>query len=314
MSLIRPTHHVQITINLFQETFKRILTSFQQTKLWWELSSASSRASNAYVQILAARFYLYHLSISDLLLHSSRGKSIAIMKLCYLIIVAVGIPAAISSRQRVVHTPIIKATKRSTYANASIDLSLEDSQVIEELVWSINMTVGVPRQNFTAVLDTSTSDLFIPDLKSNLCLSSNQSTCNINSVACDPAEICNGSEVIPSSYFGGFDPSSSSTLTLLNHLSGFHATYNGGDSQVNGTFALDDISIHGLNVEQAEFVVAEEASGVLPVRATWGIGFENYQADHNAIEIYPSILRKMKDQAIISCMLFSLYPNSYGKL
>lgn len=91
----------------------------------------------------------------------------------------------------------------------------------------LNLTLGSPAQNFTLVLDTGSSDLWVP--------------------------AANGSNY----EYGSYKSSSSSTYKSLNLP--YNATYADGTTAL-GDYATDTLGIGGATVKDFQFIVVNESS------------------------------------------------------
>lgn len=209
--------------------------------------------------------------------------------------------------QKVIHAPISKVPQFSTLAynefNEAFDGNAPITQIYsyQAMYWTLNLTVGTPPQSFIASIDTGSASLWLPNLTSPLCTSTAESTCN-------------ASQIGKPGYYGALDAPKSSSLKLLPDLTQFHQGYF-DSSGVNGTWATDTIGFGpGLSVKDVQFGIAQNGSSKFPIMPMYGIGLEALEPKTGAASTgYPSPLRMMKEQGLINCQMFSLYPNGWGE-
>ncbi|KAI4126855.1 MAG: hypothetical protein LQ338_003528 [Usnochroma carphineum] len=161
----------------------------------------------------------------------------------------------------------------------------------DDLQYLANISVGTPPQNFVVQIDTGSSDLWIPDVRSNL---------------------CRGADC---SQTGSFDDSASSTFTTNKDL--FHISY-GDSSEYAGVLAQDTVTIGSATLKQAEFGLVSQATNVpqgsgngFTTNGVWGISFESSESDvvEEGDQSYTGIVGLMKNQGLISRMAYSLWLN-----
>ncbi|WP_194842585.1 pepsin-like aspartic protease [Endozoicomonas sp. OPT23] len=134
--------------------------------------------------------------------------------------------------------------------------------------------IGSRYQLFTAVLDTGSSDIWIPG-----------SRCTI--------EGCVGKDK--------FNPASSSTF----HQTNKSISIQYGTGSMNGTEGIDQISLANVTVPNQGFAVADYVSGFfkgLPFDGIFGLGYTMLSEDH-----IPTWFENAKKQRLIDKQLFSFY-------
>ncbi|KAL8774626.1 MAG: hypothetical protein Q9194_003986 [Teloschistes cf. exilis] len=161
----------------------------------------------------------------------------------------------------------------------------------EKLDYLANITVGKPPQPLTVILDTGSSDLWVPAATSEMCL--------------DFSDICRQS--------GSYDPEKSSTSKKLQNL--FSIVYGDG-SGVNGTFITETLGFGGITMENVHMVMALVGNKVDSENAVgvWGIGFEHPEAGIFRFDAsdYPSIVSEMKRNGYIHTEAYSLWLGTFG--
>ena len=159
--------------------------------------------------------------------------------------------------------------------------------------YALNISLGTPGQQVTVVLDTGSSDLWVPVTGSDLCTS--------NIAYCD--------------VFGSFDPRQSSSYTDRDKE--FIAAYGDG-TQINGTYANDTVAFAGATVTGATFAAATTGVSNDTLTGIMGIGYsagESFSASNeNSTGVYPNIVQSLKDQGVIDVMAYSLWLNDLCKL
>ncbi|KAL9582224.1 MAG: hypothetical protein Q9212_003417 [Teloschistes hypoglaucus] len=155
-----------------------------------------------------------------------------------------------------------------------------------------NITVGKPPQPLRVILDTGSSDLWVPAATSEMCL--------------DFSDICRQQ--------GSYDPEKSSTINKLQDL--FSIRYGDG-SGVNGTFLTDTFGFGGITMENVHMAMALAGSKVNSENAIgiWGIGFENAEAGifRFHASIYPGVISEMKRNGYIRTQAYSLWLGAYSE-
>ncbi|KAI7907178.1 aspartic peptidase domain-containing protein [Cokeromyces recurvatus] len=158
-------------------------------------------------------------------------------------------------------------------------------------VYLANISVGTPSQTFSVIVDTRSSNIWIPSVK------------------CEQ-KICPDTT---------FNPSNSSTFELID--SAFNAEY--GDATINGTLAQDTVILGGAQIDNQTFVLVNKASKLLiaddykqrlkyhtnaSVDGVLGLGYSS--SVENNQHVYSSLLHSMVDQNLIPEPVFSIFTNS----
>ena len=191
----------------------------------------------------------------------------------------------------------IKKQKRSI-ALRSLDRRQKDVQAelgnnFEAGFYALNITVGNPGQPVSVVLDTGSSDLWVPVTGTDICTS--------NTAQCD--------------VFGSYDPEQSDSSGGTNI--DFDAAYGDG-TEVAGQYVSDDVAFASATVTGAILGAAATGSTSNPLTGIMGIGYVNGEAiatlDEDPADVYPNIVSQLKSQGIINTMAYSLWLNDLGKL
>ena len=226
------------------------------------------------------------------------------MKLCFGVTAAIAALVSASPAEPLPgpRSPRDALSARDTpTGNGTIEISLILIPSNGGLIPTVNLSIGTPPQSFMAQIDTGSSYLWVPDLTSPLCTELNTS-------------LCNNQSIFAPVYTGGINPSASSTYQELKNMSQFSIKYGSGDG-VNGTFAMDTMTIGDASVPNVEFSLA--TSGVspqLPLHAIWGVASQAGQNDStNPGVSFPEPIAKMVSSGAIGCQMFSMWMNGEGK-
>ncbi|GAN08429.1 aspartyl proteinase [Mucor ambiguus] len=173
--------------------------------------------------------------------------------------------------------PIEKSNqlKKLQKRSASHSLQLYNNEGAEYL---INISVGTPAQNFTVSLDTGSSDLWVP------------------STSCSEKECP----------YSRFDPSKSSTLSIVKDTPPFYIAY--GIGSVNGTFAKDNVRLGDAHISQQIFGLASSTQDLIlmsssPSNGILGLG---YPALTTGNVKYDPFLFRLHKEGLIQEPLFSI--------
>nr|2H6S_A Chain A, Candidapepsin-3 [Candida albicans]2H6T_A Chain A, Candidapepsin-3 [Candida albicans] len=151
----------------------------------------------------------------------------------------------------------------------------------EQVSYASDITVGSNKQKLTVVIDTGSSDLWVPD----------------SQVSCQAGQ---GQDPNFCKNEGTYSPSSSSSSQNLN--SPFSIEYGDGTTS-QGTWYKDTIGFGGISITKQQFADVTSTSvdqGIL------GIGYKTHEAEGN----YDNVPVTLKNQGIISKNAYSLYLNS----
>lgn len=151
------------------------------------------------------------------------------------------------------------------------------------------MTVGTPPQSFGVLLDTGSSDIWIPSVNSDVCQES--------PAACQR--------------LGAYDETKSSTFVDVAQ-NAFQISYE-DNSGVTGDYINETLAIGKTVIKNMTMGLATEAtiaSGIM------GIGYDAGEsiAEQQPDEIYPNVISQMKDQGYINTLVYSLWLNDLSKI
>ncbi|CAX43023.1 aspartyl protease, putative [Candida dubliniensis CD36] len=152
----------------------------------------------------------------------------------------------------------------------------------EQVSYASDITVGSNNQKLTVVIDTGSSDLWVPDT---------DVSCQTSYEGQDP-NFCKD--------YGTYSPSSSSSSQDLNNP--FSIEYGDGTTS-QGTWYKDTIGFGGISITKQEFADVTSTSvdqGIL------GIGYQSHEAEG----YYDNVPVTLKKQGIIAKNAYSLYLNS----
>ncbi|KAL9104823.1 MAG: hypothetical protein Q9163_000271 [Psora crenata] len=158
-----------------------------------------------------------------------------------------------------------------------------------EITYLINITVGIPPQPFSVLLDTGSSDLWVPSVLSDACYES-EISCHI---------------------LGAYDRSRSDTGELIVQ-DAFQIQYQ-DNSQVLGDYINETVAIGEAEIQNLTLGVATQATRPLGVM---GIGYNAGEsiARSDPDSAYPNIVQQLKDQGLIRTTAYSLWLNDLYSL
>ena len=153
---------------------------------------------------------------------------------------------------------------------------------LEQYSYIINVTIGTPPQSFSLLIDTGSSDLWVPSVDSTAC------TYN--------PRFCRS--------FGAYDASSSSTAELVAQDL-FEIQYL-DKSRVLGDYINETLTIGNAQVQNLTMGIGTQASRPLGIM---GIGYSAGEsiAAISPDAIYPNVIQQMVDQGLISTTAYSLW-------
>lgn len=165
-------------------------------------------------------------------------------------------------------------------SGANLELSPKYSENESEFV--VELGFGSEKQKFELVVDTGSSDLWIP---------SSNATCNAKS-SDDDVESCSSS---------GFDWENSKTFKKSSEI--FSTEYGDNDT-VEGFFGNDTVWVGDVEIKDIMFAVADEAD----TNPVLGIGLPKLELGYqNSSEpTYPNFPQKLKTDGIIDRILYSI--------
>ncbi|KAF7933224.1 hypothetical protein BELL_0777g00050 [Botrytis elliptica] len=164
----------------------------------------------------------------------------------------------------------------------------------DPFVSAVNVAVGNPPQNMTAILDTGSSDFWVPATGSKLCA--------------DPKNQCIASDKKFST--GSF--ASNSSTTFVAGKPNFFAIYSGGVN-VTGTFMQDSIRLG--NTELKNNTMGLSTQGFLPTALfpVMGIGFaaQEFSATDQNPTPYENLPLAMKSAGLTNTAAYGIYINDF---
>ena len=189
---------------------------------------------------------------------------------------------------------------RKGISNGAVEIPLYMVSVPGGLIPTVNISLGTPPQTYSSLVDSGSSDLWVPDLTSQLC----QQPFN--------ASLCNEQGKGQPEYFGGFDPSKSSSLTQLHNTSQFFIEY-GDHTRINGSYVEDNAGFDGVSVPNVELAIATYGESELPIYPIWGIAQDNAESNRKQQGKYPQVISKMAEAGVIGCKMFSVWMNGMSE-
>ena len=190
---------------------------------------------------------------------------------------------------------------------------------LQLITYYTNVTIGTPPQSVGLVIDTGSSDTWVPSTNA-------KETCDVSVLGCP---------------YGTFDETRSSTFRNIGHV--FSSTY-GIIQKFLGTYMTDTLTINGVSIEHLNMALVTNASlppekdliFEEPTLGIMGLGFNAAQVNYthcpptaatrnctlNPLECHnlqvapclkPSLLDRLVEQKAINSRAFSLYLENLGK-
>ncbi len=188
------------------------------------------------------------------------------------------------------------------------------------ITYYTNVTIGTPPQSVGLVIDTGSSDTWVPSTNAKV-------TCDVNVLGCP---------------YGTFDETRSSSFR---HIDNPFSTVYGVFQKVSGTYMTDKLVINDVSIEHLNMALVTNAT--LPPRddlpfdeptlGIMGLGFDVVQANYSHCPVTPAtqnctlgsfacfnlrvapclrtgLLDRLVQQKAIQSRAFSLYLDDLGKL
>ncbi len=146
------------------------------------------------------------------------------------------------------------------------------------------MTVGTPPQSLSLLLDTGSSDIWIPSVDSDACTQS--------------PDICTA--------LGSFNYNKSSTFVDVQQ-NGFQISYE-DNSAVTGDYMNDTLTIGKTSIQNMTMGLAFQASRPLGIMGIGYVADESIASTDPNLE-YPNIIAQLKDHGYINTLAYSLWLN-----
>ncbi|KAI8060021.1 aspartic peptidase domain-containing protein [Gongronella butleri] len=206
---------------------------------------------------------------------------------------------AVADEQPLVRAPFYRRTTRANWIRNRVAMAKRDGQSTifndQGSQYLLDVNIGTPGQTFTVAMDTGSADLWVPS-----------SQC--------PASQCP---------FSRFNSGNSSSFQSSG--SSFNIQY--GIGSVNGTYAIDTVSVGGINVSNQQFGLATSTADILtnPQSSSDGTGKSSSMQSNGILGLgypqltaqasktgkpYNPVVFNMVSQNLISQPVFSIYMNS----
>ncbi|GMG19435.1 unnamed protein product [Ambrosiozyma monospora] len=195
----------------------------------------------------------------------------------------------LSGQRQVKQHDLQQQQKRSETSDDYIDLSMAHV----DYMYTVNVSIGSNNQNVTVQIDTGSSDFWVLNSNNTWC-----KTTKPGEKGYDSSHDC--------SIYGVFTPEDSSSWVWTDEI--FTTEYE-DNTGANGTFGLDDISLHGIRIKNVSIAVSDQTDenyGVL------GIGYMREETTddtdtYNRPFTYDNLPVTMKKQGLIHKNTYSIY-------
>ncbi|KAL3426967.1 hypothetical protein PVAG01_00476 [Phlyctema vagabunda] len=157
---------------------------------------------------------------------------------------------------------------------------------------ALNIGVGTPRQDILSILDTGSSDLWVPQTGSRLCR--------------DIQQQCTGTTFSTNSY-SSINSTTSSEITTP----AFYTSYVNG-VEINGSFVRESVAFGNTTTTSVQIGVGTDGtlpSSLFPIA---GLGYKNFEGIVEKGETpYDNTVAGMKSAGLINSTAFGLYLNDF---
>lgn len=191
------------------------------------------------------------------------------------------------SRRSLVHPNPRSLENQLRKRDGDLQISLRN----EVTYYTLDVSLGTPPQNFTLLIDTGSSDLWV--------IAENNTYCS------NSATVIANNEGINCTISGTFDSSASSTYSFNN--TGFYIIY--GDGTVaEGDWATDTLEIGNASITNMSFGLASTTNSSIGIL---GIGYTSNEASLGLDDpyTYENLPVKLVNEGIINTPAYSLWLN-----
>ncbi|OKL56473.1 hypothetical protein UA08_08199 [Talaromyces atroroseus] len=194
-----------------------------------------------------------------------------------------GLAASALAEPQVLHMPLTRNPNANRLAKRNGDALVDITNDLSEGLYYVNASVGTPGQEIQLTLDTGSSDIWFFGANS----------CDENTTDC----------------FGGtYNPSKSSSVTVLNPKGAFSIQYGTAGSNVTGNYITDDFSVGAASVKNLTMAYATYAAYV--PTGVMGIGFDTNEAITDEYgSPYPNFVDVLVSQNVTKTKAYSLWLN-----
>jgi hypothetical protein len=192
------------------------------------------------------------------------------------------------------HQYLDRRQSSSGYVELDISLYTWPDNIGLQIGYAANVSIGTPPQNVLLMVDTGSSDTWVPQAGSPLCT--------------QPLMLCNPNGTYPNANASqyAFDPHSSTSFQV-NHT-GVTTSFLDG-TIVSGPYFQDILGFGQASIQNANLVLAQNGTETVSRGGMLGLGFPNSEA----APLYPNVVVQMRQQGLINSMVFSVWLNDKSK-
>ena len=150
---------------------------------------------------------------------------------------------------------------------------------------SANVKVGTPPQDFQLIVDTGSSDLWVPYARSSLCEDVQQGGCPL----------------------GAFRPADSSTYVQIGQFGDFNISYDSPDTGEAGFYFNDTINVGGVDLPAFTVGLAIDDAGGMGIMGIGTAALESISYNTGFEVTFPTVLDALISQGNLDRHAFSLY-------